>query len=155
MIGPPWAWVLVFYDLLGPGYDGGCLSMAVEATRWWAGLIAWGAIGAAWPMVPTRPDATEAEVFSVGHGLAVVVRSPEGRTVLYDCGKMGNPHVGRRVIAPALWARGVRKIDVLILSHADADHYNGLPDLLDRFRDRRRPRPARLRRPRQPRRQCA
>ena len=63
----------------------------------------------------------------------MVVQSADGRTVLYDCGRMGDPHVGRRVIAPALWSRGVRRIDVVILSHADADHYNGLPDLLDRF----------------------
>jgi competence protein ComEC len=46
---------------------------------------------------------------------------------------MSDPHVGRRVIAPALWSRGVRRVDVLILSHADADHFDGLPDLLDRF----------------------
>ncbi len=37
--------------------------------------------------------------------------------------------------------------------HADSDHYNGLPDLLDRFADRRRPGPARLRRAGQPRRE--
>ncbi|HEX8201271.1 MAG TPA: alpha/beta fold hydrolase, partial [Isosphaeraceae bacterium] len=54
-------------------------------------------------------------------------------TLLYDCGRMRDPRVGRRVIAPALWARGVRRLDAVILSHADADHYNGLPDLLDRF----------------------
>ena len=30
-------------------------------------------------------------------------------------------------------ARGVRRLDAIVLSHADADHYNGLPDLLDRF----------------------
>jgi competence protein ComEC len=132
VIGPPWGWVLGFYAWLGVA------TMAVACRwrtrrRWWALVIAWGAIGAAWPLVPTRPGSTEAEVLAVGHGLAVVVRSPEGRTVLYDCGKMGDPRVGRRAIAPALWARGVRRLDVLILSHADSDHFNGLPDLLDRF----------------------
>ena len=29
---------------------------------------------------------------------------------------MGDPHVGRRLIAPALWARDVRKLDVVVLS---------------------------------------
>jgi beta-lactamase superfamily II metal-dependent hydrolase/alpha-beta hydrolase superfamily lysophospholipase len=38
------------------------------------------------------------------------------------------------VIAPALWELGVRQIDHLVLSHADADHYSGLIDLIDRFR---------------------
>ena len=130
--GPPWGWVLAFYALLGLATMAGVRRWR-SRRRWWTLVIAWGAIGAVLPIVPDRPDATEAEVLAVGHGLAVVVRSLDGRTVLYDCGKMGDPHVGRRVIAPALWSRGVRKIDVIILSHADADHYNGLPDLLDRF----------------------
>ena len=73
-------------------------------------------------------------MLAVGHGLAVVIETGGGRAVLYDCGRMRDPSVGRRVIAPALWARGVRRLDAVILSHADADHYNGLPDLLDRVR---------------------
>ena len=130
--GPPWGWVVGFYALLGLATMAGA-SRWRSRRRWWQLAIAWGAVGALLPIIPGRPDATEAEVLAVGHGLAVVVRSPEGKTALYDCGKMGDPHVGRRVIAPALWSREVRKIDVLILSHADADHFNGLPDLLDRF----------------------
>ena len=46
---------------------------------------------------------------------------------------MGDPSVGRRIIAPALWSRGVTRLDSVFLSHADQDHYNALPDLLDRF----------------------
>jgi competence protein ComEC len=41
--------------------------------------------------------------------------------------------VTRRQIAPFLWSRGIRRIDEVILSHADLDHFNGLPALLDRF----------------------
>ena len=132
VVGPPWAWVLGFYGLVG------LATMAAarrwrSSPRWWALAIGIGALGAALPMVPGRPEGAEAEVLAVGHGLAVLVRSPDGKALLYDCGRMGDPRVGRRLIAPALWARGVRRIDVLILSHADSDHYNGLPDLLDRF----------------------
>ena len=129
--GPPWGWVVVFYALLGTATVAGA-SRWPSSRRWWALTLAWGTIGAVLPMLRSRPDATEAEVLAVGHGLAVMIRSTEGRTTLYDCGKMGDPHVGRRVIAPALWSRGVRRLDVLILSHADSDHFNGLPDLLDR-----------------------
>ena len=130
--GPSWGLALAFYALLGLAVMAS-VSRWRSRRRWWTLTVAWGAIGAVLPMVPTRPDAAEAEVLAVGHGLAVVVRSSEGRTALYDCGRMGDPHVGRRVIAPALWARGVRRIDMLILSHADSDHFDGLPDLLDRF----------------------
>ena len=75
----------------------------------------------------------EAEFLAVGHGLAVLIHTPDGQTLLYDCGRLGDPTVGRRIIAPALWARGVSRIDTVFLSHADQDHYDGLPDLLDRF----------------------
>ena len=81
-----------------------------------------------------RETATlEAEFLAVGHGLAVLIHTPDGQTLLYDCGRLGDPTVGRRIIAPALWARGVSRIDTVFLSHADQDHYDGLPDLLDRF----------------------
>jgi competence protein ComEC len=41
--------------------------------------------------------------------------------------------VTRRHIAPFLWSRGIRRIDELILSHADLDHFNGVPQLAERF----------------------
>ena len=57
----------------------------------------------------------------------------DGRTLLYDAEALGGPDVARRQIAPFLWHRGVRRIDEVLLSHADLDHFNGLPELLDRF----------------------
>ena len=84
-------------------------------------------------IIPTRPATPEAELLAVGHGLATIIRTPDGQTLLYDCGRMGDPTVGRRIIAPALWACGISRLDTVILSHADQDHFNGLPDLLDRF----------------------
>ena len=82
---------------------------------------------------PRETRTLEAEFLAVGHGLAVLIHTPDGQTLLYDCGRLGDPTVGRRIIAPALWARGVSRIDTVFLSHADQDHYDGLPDLLDRF----------------------
>jgi competence protein ComEC len=69
----------------------------------------------------------------VGHGGCTVVETPEGHTLLYDAGAMSGPDVTVRRIAPYLWNRGIRRIDEVILSHADLDHFNGIPDLLDRF----------------------
>jgi competence protein ComEC len=70
---------------------------------------------------------------AVGHGGCTVFETPDGRTLLYDAGALGGPDVGRRVIAPYLWSRGIRRIDEVFLSHADLDHFNGLLQLLDRF----------------------
>jgi competence protein ComEC len=58
---------------------------------------------------------------------------PDGRTLLYDAGHMGSPLSATQAIAPVLWSRGITHLDAVIISHADADHYNALPELLDRF----------------------
>jgi competence protein ComEC len=70
---------------------------------------------------------------AVGHGGCTVLETPDGRTLLYDAGALSGPDVARRVIAPYLWWRSVRRIDEVFLSHADLDHFNGLAQLLDRF----------------------
>lgn len=129
---PPWHWVLGYYGLLALAL------LAIRADwRWrrWpvASLAAWSLLGIVAVLGTSRPDVPEAEFLAVDHGLSILVRSPGGQTLLYDCGRMRDPHIGRRVIAPALWERGARRIDTVILSHADADHYDGLPDLIDRF----------------------
>ncbi|HWE34959.1 MAG TPA: ComEC/Rec2 family competence protein [Isosphaeraceae bacterium] len=130
--GPSPAWVVGFYVLLA-------MATLAIVRRWrgraWiaSGFVTWSAAGIALAILPNGPGHPEAEVLAVGHGLAVVVRDEGGGTTLYDCGRMLDPHVGRRLVAPALWEGGTRRLDAIILSHADADHYNGLPDLLDRF----------------------
>ncbi len=104
-----------------------------ETRRLWWLLAAWVVPGWLLSDVTAQSTTLEAEFLAVGHGLAVLLHTPDGQTLLYDCGRLGDPTVGRRIIAPALWARGVTRIDTVFLSHADQDHYDGLPDLLDRF----------------------
>ena len=132
---PSWLWVLGFYLLLA-------LAAAAFLCHWTRRQVAatlfasWSALGLALAVVPwfVKPSdlPPQAEVLAVGHGLAVLIETGGGRAVLYDCGRMRDPSVGRRVVAPALWARGIHTLDAVILSHADADHYNGLPELLQR-----------------------
>jgi competence protein ComEC len=142
VVGPAWGWVLVFYALLGLATVATTVarraSQSPEAPRsegirlWWL-LAVWAIPG--WLLSGSVAGATtlEAEVLAVGHGLAVLMQTPDGQAHLYDCGRLGDPAIGRRIIAPALWARGVSRIDTIYVSHADQDHYGGLPDLLDRF----------------------
>ena len=137
--GPTWHWVLVFYSLMGLAtFCATAARRSPQVGRWvrvgpWSLLSAWTAWGGLLAILPVRLAAPEAELLAVGHGQAMIIQTPNGQTFLYDCGRMGDPSVGRRIIAPALWARGVNRLDTVILSHADLDHYNGLPDLLDRF----------------------
>jgi competence protein ComEC len=78
-------------------------------------------------------DELRCTFLDVGHGGCTVIETPDGRTLLYDAGAMAGPDVTRRQIAPYLWHRGIRRIDEVFVSHADMDHFNGLPSLLDRF----------------------
>ncbi len=72
-------------------------------------------------------------VLDVGHGSCVSVEFPNGRTMLYDAGTRGYFDVGRYVIAPFLWQKGVKKIDLVVISHEDEDHFDALPFLTERF----------------------
>ena len=102
--------------------------------RWCVGgLAAWIGIGL-WASTTHRSnDELTCTFLSVGHGCAVVLELPDGRTLLYDAGRLGSPEAGAQEIAAFLWQRGLTHLDAVVLSHADADHYNALPELLRRF----------------------
>jgi competence protein ComEC len=78
-------------------------------------------------------DELRCTFLAVGHGGCTVLETPDGRTLLYDAGAITGSDVTRRQIAPYLWSRGIRRIDEVFLSHADLDHFNGLPALEERF----------------------
>jgi len=80
---------------------------------------------------PIDPDASLQIIFlDVGQGDAVYLRSPEGRTVLIDGGRP------TRLVAGYLDDLGVAQLDLVIASHADADHIGGLVEAIARFRPR-------------------
>jgi competence protein ComEC len=43
---------------------------------------------------------------------------------------------GEDVVSPYLWRRGLRRLDVLMISHAHADHAGGVPAILENFHPR-------------------
>jgi competence protein ComEC len=86
------------------------------------------------PFWRARNDELRVTFLAVGHGGCTVLETPDGRVLVYDAGSTRGPNVTRRQIAPFLWHRGIRRIDELFLSHADLDHFNGVRDLLDRFK---------------------
>jgi competence protein ComEC len=93
----------------------------------------WLLLGVVLQLWPTRPGELRCTFVSVGHGGCTVIETPNGHVTVYDAGATGGPDVTRRYIAPYLWSRGIRRIDALILSHADLDHFNGVPQLAERF----------------------
>jgi competence protein ComEC len=45
----------------------------------------------------------------------------------------GSFSIGEDLLTPCLFARGIRNLDALVLTHAHYDHIDGLIDLLDNF----------------------
>lgn len=79
-----------------------------------------------------------------GAGLAIVMRTPSGKTWLYDTGTahpeklssdgwLAKFNAGRDVVAPVLKELEVSSIDGVFISHAHYDHFGGLLWLKDHF----------------------
>jgi competence protein ComEC len=81
-----------------------------------------------WPTTSTARDCA-IHVLSVGSGTAVLVTTPDEHELLYDVGTMHNFDAGETVVRAAR-ALGVRRLDGLVLSHANFDHYSGAATLL-------------------------
>jgi len=92
-----------------------------------------GAIALAIVTKPAPPSDPELVLLDVGHGQAALLRSPDGKTVLVDAGSRTRPGVARGILLPALRTLGITRIDVAVVTHADADHWNAMPLLLRRF----------------------
>ncbi|MDK9725724.1 MAG: DNA internalization-related competence protein ComEC/Rec2 [Sterolibacteriaceae bacterium MAG5] len=97
----------------------------------------WLGLAACLPLLlvpPPRPAAGEAAVtvLDVGQGLAVHVQTAS-RDLLYDTGPLFTPDAnsGSRIIVPYLRAKGVARLDTLVVSHEDKDHAGGAESVLE------------------------
>ena len=132
--GPPLWWVIGFYlGMIAVMLWGKTL----VSPRWQVALVCvWILAGLAPPLARTwtRGDELRCSFVAVGHGTCVVLETPDGQTLLYDAGALGSPEYATQTVAGLLWDHGIMRIDAIILSHADVDHYNAVPGLLERFR---------------------
>ena len=70
-------------------------------------------------------------MLDVGQGQCLLFEDG-GVTLMYDCGGDGNDKVGEDA-ARLLLSQGTARLDVLVLSHYDADHAGGVCQLLERL----------------------
>jgi competence protein ComEC len=98
-------------------------------------LLIWVTGASLWPWVKPGERILRVTFLDVGQGDAALVELPDGRRLLIDGGGGGGPRldVGERVVAPFLWNRAIRVLDVVALSHADPDHAGGLGAILRHF----------------------
>lgn len=80
----------------------------------------------------SRPDGNLRIAFlDVGQGDAIFIQTPSGRQIVVDGGRYPsvlNQHLGRRI---PFWDR---EIDMVVATHPEADHINGLPGIFERYR---------------------
>ena len=79
------------------------------------------------------PPEARLTMLDVGQGDAMVIEPPGKPPMLVDTG--GSPFgsgldIGTRVVAPALWGRGIRLLSTLLITHGDPDHMGGAPGVL-------------------------
>lgn len=140
---PPPVWLGVAFGL--------CLITLALTRGLWPRIAAGSALAATLGLMlwhPFPPEVRRGELemtaIDVGQGDSILVVFPDGKTMLMDAGGIPVFGAGERpkidtgedVVAPYLWERSFRRIDVIALSHAHEDHIGGLPAILDNFHPR-------------------
>ena len=145
--GPP-AWVIVLFFAIAV-----CLSVFLRIDSKHrdvylaisvAGLLVATSLIALHPFAPQfAKGKLELTVLDVGQGDSLFLVSPEGRTLLIDGGgtppnyggreSQRAPDPGEDAVSPFLWSRGLKKVDVVALTHAHQDHLGGLTAILENF----------------------
>lgn len=95
--------------------------------------VAVGLVG--WP-VATRLEGRgtlELLAVDVGQGDAIALRTPKGRWLLVDAGPPGEGAAQAHPVVRSLRSRGVRRLELLVLTHPDADHFGGATAVLESF----------------------
>jgi competence protein ComEC len=96
----------------------------------WAGALTW------LPLIVAVADAPTSGVrvtaFDIGQGNALLVETRSFR-LLYDTGPAYSTESdgGSRVLVPYLRARGIMRLDALVISHSDSDHAGGARTLME------------------------
>jgi competence protein ComEC len=92
---------------------------------------------AGWWRTALEPSGLRMTTFDVGQGDATLLQFADRSTLLIDTGGVpfggGTFDIGSRVLSPALWALGLRRVDTLLMTHGDPDHIGGARAIIEDF----------------------
>jgi competence protein ComEC len=86
-----------------------------------------------WPLLPAALSGPGLRIYAidVGQGDALAVRTPHGRWILIDTGPRDEHYdAGRARVVPFLRRHSAAGVDLLVLTHPDADHIGGAESIL-------------------------
>ncbi len=87
--------------------------------------------GRATPTLADRP--VRVTLLAVGAGQAAVIEQPTGVVTLVDAGSTSLADPWEACIGPFLRSRGIGRIDRLVISHANLDHFNAAGEIVRRY----------------------
>jgi competence protein ComEC len=87
-----------------------------------------------YPFPASSPD-LKVTMIDVGQGDSILVEFPGRKTMLIDGGGFPDSpfDVGEKVVSPLLWRKGIKRLDVLVLTHPHPDHLAGLAAVAGNF----------------------
>jgi competence protein ComEC len=111
----------------------GTILLLRRGVRPWAAAAGSSALFLLWAHLPCLALPAPGFTFTainVGKGSSHLATFPDGRTMLVDCGSARLGDAGERVVVPFLRRSGIRRIDILVLTHPHEDHYGGAAAVL-------------------------
>ena len=69
----------------------------------------------------------------IGQGDSILITTPSGKHILVDSGPNDKRDSGKDIIVPYLHHIGVLRLDALVVTHPDADHFGGSESILKMF----------------------
>lgn len=72
-------------------------------------------------------------IIDIGQGDSILLTTPSGNHILVDSGDNSRIDSGKDIIVPYLHHIGVLKLDALVITHPDKDHFGGSESILKTF----------------------
>ena len=122
---PEWWKILLYYGVL--------LWLLLRRKAWKKKVYVGGILIVSWLLFVKIPDGKlHITMVDVGQGDCIFIQGPCGKTYLVDGGSSDVNQVGKYRIEPCLKSQGIGRLDYVFVSHGDADHCNGIREMLER-----------------------